>query len=113
MHWQHSQRHLLPPVDVDAIAREMAIKAKAIQQQARQDPALTAVAQQAEQITDEQQAAAQALTNDAMKKAASSQTAAQIGKVFGDMKQNDLVAVLGGDKAARTTSPKQWRLARG
>ena len=89
-----SASSVTPPVDVDAIAREMAIKAKAIQQQARQDPALTAVAQQAEQITDEQQAAAQALTNDAMKKAASSQTAAQIGKVFGDMKQSDLVAVL-------------------
>jgi hypothetical protein len=57
-----SASSVTPPVDVDAIAREMAIKAKAIQQQARQDPALTAVAQQAEQITDEQQAAAQALT---------------------------------------------------
>lgn len=91
----------------------MAIKAKAIQQQARQDPALTAVAQQAEQITDEQQAAAQALTNDAMKKAASSQTAAQIGKVFGDMKQSDLVAVLGGDKAAKNDKPEAMALGQG
>ena len=108
-----SASSVTPPVDVDAIAREMAIKAKAIQQQARQDPALTAVAQQAEQITDEQQAAAQALTNDAMKKAASSQTAAQIGKVFGDMKQSDLVAVLGGDKAAKNDKPEAMALGQG
>ena len=48
-----------------------------------------------------------------MKKAASSQPAAQIGKVFGDMKQSDLVAVLGGDKAAKNDKPEAMALGQG
>ena len=47
------------PMDVDALSREMAINAKAIQQQAMKDPTKLVMRTQAEQITDEQHEQAQ------------------------------------------------------
>lgn len=100
-------------VDIDSIAREMAIKAKAIQQQELKDPSMAAMRKESEQIADEQSEKAQALTADAMKKAASPQTTQQMSAVFGNMKQSDLVAVLGGDKSPDTDKPEAAAMGNG
>ncbi|MGL5128604.1 MAG: TrbC family F-type conjugative pilus assembly protein [Aeromonas popoffii] len=100
-------------VNIDSIAREMAIKAKAIQQQALKDPSMTAVLKESEQITDEQREKAQELTADAMQKAASPQTTQQMSSVFGNMKQSDLVAVLGADKSPNTDKPEAAAIGNG
>ena len=54
-------------MDVDALSREMAINAKAIQQQAMKDPTKLVMRTQAEQITDEQHEQAQKITDEAMR----------------------------------------------
>ncbi len=100
-------------MDVDALSREMAINAKAIQQQAMKDPTKLVMRTQAEQITDEQHEQAQKITDEAMRKAASVQTTQQIGKVFGNMKQGDLAAVLGADKVSTSDKDKAAALGNG
>ena len=100
-------------MDVDALSREMAINAKAIQQQAMKDPTKLVMRTQAEQITDEQHEQAQKITDEAMRKAASVQTTQQIGKVFGNMKQGDLAAVLGADKVSSSDKDKAAALGNG
>lgn len=94
-----------PQMDLDAISRDMAIKAKAIRQKALNDPAMQGMYSQAETITDEQRAQAEAMTHDAMKKAASIATTNQIGSVLGNLDKKDLVAVLGADREKARDKP--------